>query len=149
MVPLDFAKITHYACFCDGRGTYVRKAFTVKNNQEAVDYLVDQIERTRAARSIKSKRHVIIGGEDSASYTRNFMDRLFELGYLTVRLDSKEVHRQAESVDSSTEAGGEGGGVVGAVVAHRAVVGDVEDGSVDGGGEGEQGSKELIGNCFY
>jgi len=101
LVPLDFAKITHYACFCDGRGTYVRKAFTVKNTREGVDYLVDQIERTRAARSIKSKRHVIIGGEDSASYTRNFMDRLFELGYLTVRLDSKEVHRQAESVDSS------------------------------------------------
>jgi transposase len=31
------------------------------------------------------------------------VDRLFELGYLTVRLDSKEVHRQAESVDSSTD----------------------------------------------
>jgi transposase len=31
------------------------------------------------------------------------MDRLYELGYLTVRLDSKEVHRQAESVDSSTD----------------------------------------------
>ena len=103
LVPLDFAKITHYACFCDGRGTYIRKAFTVKNTKEGIDYLVDQIERTRAARSIKSKRHVIIGGEDSASYTRNFMDRLFELGYLTVRLDSKEVHRQAESVDSSTD----------------------------------------------
>jgi transposase len=103
LVPLDFAKITHYACFCDGRGTYIRKAFTVKNTKEGIDYLVDQIERTRAARSIKSKRHVIIGGEDSASYTRNFMDRLFEFGYLTVRLDSKEVHRQAESVDSSTD----------------------------------------------
>lgn len=103
LVPLDFAKITHYACFCDGRGTYLRKAFTVKNNQKGLDYLVDQIERTRKARSIKSKRHVIIGGEDSASYTRNFMDRLFELGYLTIRLDSKEVHRQAESVDSSTD----------------------------------------------
>jgi hypothetical protein len=38
------------------------------------------------ARSIKSKRHVIIGGEDSVSYTHNFMDHLFELGYLTVRL---------------------------------------------------------------
>jgi hypothetical protein len=103
LVPLDFAKITHYACFCDGRGTYVRKAFTVKNTQEGIDYLVDQIERTRVARSIKSKHHVIIGGEDSSSYTHNFMDRLFELGYLTVRLDSKEVHRQAESVDSSTD----------------------------------------------
>lgn len=103
LVPLDFAKITHYACFCDGRGMYIRKVFTVKNTKEGIDYLVDQIERTRAARSIKSKRHVIIGGEDSASYTRNFMDRLFELGYLTVRLDSKEVHRQAESVDSSTD----------------------------------------------
>ena len=103
LVPLDFAKITHYACFCNGRGTYVRKAFTVKNNKEGIDYLVDQIERTRVARSIKSKRHVIIGGEDSASYTRNFMDRLFELGYLTVRLAPKEVHRQAESVDSSTD----------------------------------------------
>ena len=54
LVPLDFAKITHYACFCDGRGTYVRKAFTVKNTQEGIDYLVDQIERTRVARSIKS-----------------------------------------------------------------------------------------------
>jgi len=80
LVPLDFAKITHYACFCDGRGTYVRKAFTIKNTQGGIDYLVDQIERTRVVRAIKSKRHVIIGGEDSASYTHNFMDRLFELG---------------------------------------------------------------------
>lgn len=103
LVPLDFAKVTHYACFCNGRGTYIRKAFTVKNSKEGIDYLVDQIERARAARSIKNKRHVIIGGEDSASYTRNFMQRLFEFGYLTVRLDSKEVHRQAESVDSSTD----------------------------------------------
>ena len=66
LVPLDFAKITHYACFCDGRGTYLRKAFTVKNNQEGLDYLVDQIERTRKARSIKSKRHVIVGGDDGS-----------------------------------------------------------------------------------
>jgi transposase len=103
LVPLDFAKLTHYACFCDGRGRYVRNAFPVKNNRAGIDYLIDQIERTRKARGIRSKQHVIIGGEDSASYTCNFMDQLFEQGYLTVRLNAKEVHQQAESLDSSTD----------------------------------------------
>ena len=103
LVPLDFAKSTHYACFCDGRGSYVRQAFSVKNNAEGLDYLVERIEATRKSRTIRSKRHVIIGGEDSASYTRNFMDRLFELGYLTVRLNATEVHAQAESMDSLTD----------------------------------------------
>lgn len=103
LVPLDFAKTTHYACFCDGLGRYLRQPFTVKNNGEGLDYLVERIEATRKSRAIRSKRHVIIGGEDSASYTRNFMVRLFELGYLTVRLNATEVHAQAESLDSSTD----------------------------------------------
>lgn len=103
LVPLDFAKATHYACFCDGRGRYIRNAFTVKNSREGIDYLVQQIEKARRAKSIRSKQHVIIGGEDSASYTCNFMDRLCELGYLTVRLNAREVSRQAESLDSSTD----------------------------------------------
>jgi transposase len=103
LVPLDFAKLTHYACFCDGRGQYIRNAFTVKNNRAGIDFLIEQIEKTRKARSIRSKQHVIIGGEDSASYTCNFMDQLFEQGYLTVRLNAKEVHKQAESFDSSTD----------------------------------------------
>jgi len=103
LVPLDFAKSTHYACFCDGLGRYLRQAFTVKNNKEGLDYLVERIEATRKSRAIRDKRHVIVGGEDSASYTRNFMQRLGELGYLAVRLSSCEVHRQAESVDSSTD----------------------------------------------
>lgn len=103
LVPLDFAKSTHYACFCDGLGRYQRQAFTVKNNNEGLDHLVGLIEASRKSRAIRSKRHVIIGGEDSASYTRNFMNRLFELGYQTVRLDATEVHKQAESSDSSTD----------------------------------------------
>jgi transposase len=103
LVPLDFAKSTHYACFCDGLGRYQRQAFTVKNNREGLDYLVDLIEAARKSRSIKNKQHIIVGGEDSASYTRNFMQRLKELGYLAVRLSSCEVHRQAESTDSSTD----------------------------------------------
>jgi transposase len=103
LVPLDFAKSTHYACFCDGLGRYQRQAFTVKNNNEGLDYLVGLIEAARKSRSIRNKRHVIVGGEDSASYTRNFMERLKELGYLAVRLSAREVHRQAESMDSSTD----------------------------------------------
>lgn len=103
LVPLDFAKSTHYACFCDGLGRYLRQAFTVKNNKEGLDCLVERIEATRKSRAIRSKHHVIVGGEDSASYTRNFMNRLSELGYLAVRLNAKEVHNQAESLDSSTD----------------------------------------------
>lgn len=103
LVPLDFAKLTHYACFCNGRGQYLRQAFPVKNNTEGLSYLIDAIERTRKAKGIGQKGHVIIGGEDSASYTRNFMDRLHQSGYLTVRMDAKEVHHQADSVDSSTD----------------------------------------------
>ena len=103
VVPLDFAKSTHYACFCDGLGRYQRQAFSVRNDKDGLDYLVGLIEAARKSRSIRNKRHVIVGGEDSASYTRNFMERLKELGYLAVRLSSCEVHRQAESTDSSTD----------------------------------------------
>ena len=37
LVPLDFAKSTHYACFCDGLGRYLRQAFTVKNTKRKLD----------------------------------------------------------------------------------------------------------------
>lgn len=103
LVPIDFAKTTHYACFCDGLGRYQRQAFTVKNNSAGLDYLVGLIEAARKSRGIGNKQHVIVGGEDSASYTCNFMQRLKELGYLAVRLSACEVHRQGESIDSSTD----------------------------------------------
>lgn len=103
LVPIDFAKTTHYACFCDGLGRYQRQDFTVKNNSEGLDYLVGLIETARKSRGIRKRQHIIVGGEDSASYTRNFMQRLKELGYLAVRLSACEVHRQAESIDSSTD----------------------------------------------
>ena len=103
LVPIDFAKSTHYACFCDGLGRYLRQAFTVRNNRDGLDFLVERIETTRKSRAIQSKRHVIVGGEDSASYTDNFMTRLSELGYQAVRLSAREVNLQAESLDSSTD----------------------------------------------
>ena len=40
----------------------------------------------------------------------------------------RQVHSAAAGRDDRVEAGAEGGGVVGAVIAHRAVVGDVEGG---------------------
>ena len=96
LVPIDFAKTTHYACFCDGLGRYQRQAFTVKNNSAGLDYLVGLIEAARKSRDIGNKQHVIVGGEDSASYTCNFMQRLKELGYLAVRL-SKNYYQAIKS----------------------------------------------------
>ena len=103
LVPVDFAKQTHYAFFCDGYGQYLRKPFTVRNDRDGVDYLVKVIEKTRTSKGIRSKAQVIIAGEDSASYTQNFMLQLAGHGYVTMQVNAHEVHRQAESIDSSTD----------------------------------------------
>lgn len=103
LVPLDFAKLTHWVCFCDGYGQYIRKPFTVHNDKKGVDYLIQAVEKTRKARGIRSYEHVVIGGEDSASYTQNFMAQLKQHGYLAVQMNAHEVHRQAENIDSSTD----------------------------------------------
>ena len=103
LVPIDFAKRTHYACFCDGHGQYIRGAFTVKNNATGLDFLIQAVEKTRISKKIRNKQHVIIGGEDCASYTENFMNRLNQCGYFTVSMNAHEVHRQCNSVDSSTD----------------------------------------------
>jgi len=102
-VPIDFAKQTHYAFFCDGYGQYLRKPFTVRNDREGVGYLIESIEKTRKSKGIQSRDQVIIAGEDSASYTQNFMLRLADHGYITMQVNAHEVHRQAESIDSSTD----------------------------------------------
>lgn len=103
LVPVDFAKQTHYAFFCDGYGRYLRKPFTLRNDRDGVDYLVEAIEKTRKTKDIRSKAQVVIAGEDSASYTQNFMLRLAGHGYVTMQVNAHEVHRQAESIDSSTD----------------------------------------------
>lgn len=103
LVPIDFAKRTHYVCFCDGHGQYIRGAFTVKNDAAGLDFLIRAIEKTRTFRKISNKQHVIIGGEDCASYTDNFMNRLNQYGYFTVSMNAHEVHRQCKSIDNSTD----------------------------------------------
>jgi hypothetical protein len=52
-IPMDFAKRHHVVMFCNGYGDILRKPFPVKNSPEGLDYLVDQVKRSCAHRSIK------------------------------------------------------------------------------------------------
>ena len=58
-----------------------------------------------------------------------------------------QIHFSAARRDDGVEAGGEGGGVVGAIVRHRAVVGDIESGGLRGqAGYQKEAVGERLGN---
>jgi len=50
---MDYAKKHHVAMFCNGDGDIIRKPFPVKNSPEGIDYLVGQVKRSCAHRSIQ------------------------------------------------------------------------------------------------
>jgi hypothetical protein len=60
-IPMDYAKKHHVVMFCNGYGDIIRKPFPVKNSPEGAKYMIDQVKKSCASRSIKLK-HVFFGG---------------------------------------------------------------------------------------
>ena len=102
VVAMDYAKKDHTIMFCNGNGDVLRKPFSVKNTPEGVDYLVEQVRKTRTYHKIK-KQHVFFGGEDCGSYTENFVQCLRELGWLVAGINAHDAKKQRENVQASTD----------------------------------------------
>lgn len=75
VVPMDLAKKEHVAMLCLGDGECLCKPFPVRNSAEGADYLLERIEGLRRQRGIE-RQNVLIGGEDPAEYTFNFIHRI-------------------------------------------------------------------------
>jgi transposase len=102
VVAMDYAKKDHTIMFCNGNGDVLRKPFSVKNTPEGVDYLVEQVRKIRAYHKIK-KQHVFFGGEDCASYTENFTQRLRQQGWLVAGVNAHDAKKQRENMQASTD----------------------------------------------
>jgi len=101
-IPMDYAKKHHVVMFCNGYGDIIRKPFPIKNSPEGVDYLVDQVKRSCAHRSIKLQ-HVFFGGEDISSYSENFVHTLRSMGWIVASVNAHEAKKQRENLQASTD----------------------------------------------
>ena len=61
-VPVDYAKQTHMALFCNGSGRQLKKPFPVKNDPEGIAFLLDAVGMICRKHHIK-REHVFFGGE--------------------------------------------------------------------------------------
>lgn len=92
VVPMDLAKKEHTAVVCLGDGECLCKAFAVRNSPEGADHLVGRIDGLRRQRSI-ARENVLIGGEDPAQYTFNFIHRIRLDGFAFLRVNAAEASR--------------------------------------------------------
>lgn len=102
LVPIDFAKRKHVARFCDGHGRYLHhKALTVHNTMDGAKFLQTRIERACAKRKIK-RQHVILGGEDTPSYSINFMYQM-KRSFSFVRVNATQAQRQRTNLRTTSD----------------------------------------------
>ena len=88
VVPLDFAKSSHLARLCLANGRYLhKKAITLRNDQDGVDYLIKRIEAACSRNGIQ-KKHVIIASENPHSYAKHFLHSLKNSGYAVVEVNA-------------------------------------------------------------
>jgi transposase len=100
--PLDFAKHSHRALFCNGLGDVLKKAFPVPNSASGVDKLVAELTATCRHRGIALK-HAFFGGEDTPSYAANFTAQLRRRGFLVARVNAFDAKKQRENLQASTD----------------------------------------------
>jgi transposase len=89
VVPMDLAKKEHVAMPCLGNGECLCKPFAVRNSAEGADYLLGRIEGLRRQRGIE-RQNVLIGGEDPAEYTFNFIHRMRLDGFPFLRVNAAQ-----------------------------------------------------------
>ena len=92
VVPMDLAKDEHVAMLCLGGGQCLCRPFAVRNSAEGAAYLLERIEGVRRQRGIE-RQNVLIGGEDPAAYTFNFIHRLRREGLAFLRVNAAQASR--------------------------------------------------------
>lgn len=101
-VPIDYAKSKHVGLICDGYGNVLKKPFTIENNQEGIDFLIEQVSATARHRRIP-KSQIFFGGEDLPTYVENFTHQLGKKGYLVTRVNAKKAKENRENEIASTD----------------------------------------------
>ena len=101
-VPIDYAKQTHMALFCDGSERQLKKPFPVKNNPEGIAFLLDAVEKICRKHHIK-REHVFFGGENSGTFADNFIYALREEGFVVMGVNAADAAKQRENLQASTD----------------------------------------------
>lgn len=101
-VPVDYAKKAHWALFCDGYGSLLRKAFSFSNDSVGAQTLIKSIEQERLKRKILPE-HVIVAGEDVPSWAENLLGVLRVQGYRLMRLNAFQVSKQGTRSETTTD----------------------------------------------
>ena len=102
LVPLDYAKSIHTALACNGAGAQLRAPFQVRNNPAGVTFLEDVIQGLCRKHHIQGG-HVVIGGEDGASFCSNFIHALACRGYLVIGLNAQDAKIERGKLPASTD----------------------------------------------
>ena len=101
VVALDFARDQHVALLCNGLGEQLLKPFAVHNNRAGIEFLNQQIDKTRGRLDI-DQSHVLIGGEDDPPYALNFLWALHSR-WLVLRVNAHQAKQQRENFQASTD----------------------------------------------
>jgi len=101
-IPFDYAKKTHTAMVCNGRGDCLRGAFNVENNRKGIDYLLGIVKGLCRKHTINIT-HVFFGGEDGGAYSFNFIHALVSRGFLVLGINSQQAKKERESTTASSD----------------------------------------------
>lgn len=101
-VPIDYAKQTHVALFCNGAGQQLKKPFPVKNNPEGIDFLLGAVEKVCRKHHIR-REHVFFGGEDCGTFADNFIYALRDADFVVMGVNAADAAKQRENLQASTD----------------------------------------------
>ena len=101
-VPIDYAKGTHMALFCNGSGQQLRKAFPVKNSPDGMVFLLDAVDKICRKFAIK-REHVFFGGEACGTFADNFIYALRKEGFVVVGVHAADAKKERENMQASTD----------------------------------------------
>jgi transposase len=101
-VPIDYAKQTHMALFCNGSERLLKKPFPVKNNPEGIAFLLEAVEKICRKHHIK-REHVFFGGEDCGTFSDNFIYALRKEGFAVMGVNAADAAKQRDNLQASTD----------------------------------------------
>lgn len=101
-IPIDYAKQTHVALCCNGSGKVLKKAFTIKNTPDGVDFIIEVIEKICRKYHINPK-HVFLGGEECGTFALNFIYNLREKGFVVMGVNAMDAKKQRENMQASSD----------------------------------------------
>lgn len=103
IVPIDYAKETHTAQFCNGNGEFLlRKALDVYNTPKGADYLLKRISGTMKRYHIK-KEQVILVSEEPPSYMVNFIHNSRLNQFMWARVNANEAKKLRDNMRASSD----------------------------------------------